>query len=288
MLVGRFLLKPTLVLTLVITSIVSCADAASCVWKVTGPNGRTLYLGGSLHFLRSTDYPLPSAYNRAFDASSRLVFEEDPKTGSRAFQYLLKAGQYPKGDSLKNHVDPRTYDYLRRFFALMNVSEEKFNTYRPWLIDVMLESPPSQYFALGIDSFLARRAAANSKPVLGLESPKEHNQVLVGLSDRESEAMLLILFINAGHANPGGSGLIEAWRQGDAEMLARNMHDSFRDFPAFGNRLLSVRNHNWLPKIEDYLHSGETYFVVVGAAHMGGPDGLLSLLRARGCRIEQL
>jgi hypothetical protein len=152
----------------------------------------------------------------------------------------------------------------------------------------MLESPPSQYFALGVESFLGRRAAANSKPVSGLESPKEHNQVLVGLSDRESEAMLLILFINAGHANPAGSSLIEAWRQGDAEMLARNMHDSFRDFPGFGNRLLSVRNHNWLPKIEDYLRSGQIYFVVVGAAHMGGPDGLLSLLRGRGCKIEQL
>src|SRR3984893_6608068 len=154
MLVGRFFLKPTLVWTLAITLVVSRADAASCVWKVTGPNGGTLYLGGSLHFLRSTDCPLPSAYNRAFDASSRLVFEEDPKTGSAAFRDLVKAGQYPKGDTLKNHVDPRTYDYVRRFFALMNVPEEKFNTYPPWLIDVMLESPPSQYFALGVESFL--------------------------------------------------------------------------------------------------------------------------------------
>jgi uncharacterized protein YbaP (TraB family) len=43
-----------------------------------------------------------------------------------------------------------------------------------------------------------------------------------------------------------------------------------------------------LRAIEGYLRSGKTYFVVVGAGHMGGSGGLLALLRARGYRIEQL
>jgi len=41
-------------------------------------------------------------------------------------------------------------------------------------------------------------------------------------------------------------------------------------------------------KIEGYLRSGKTYFVVAGAAHMGGANGVLALLRHRGYRIEQL
>jgi uncharacterized protein YbaP (TraB family) len=43
-----------------------------------------------------------------------------------------------------------------------------------------------------------------------------------------------------------------------------------------------------IPKIEGYLRSGKTYFVVAGAAHMGGDNGVLALLRQRGYRIEQL
>ena len=42
------------------------------------------------------------------------------------------------------------------------------------------------------------------------------------------------------------------------------------------------------PKIDGYLRSGKTYFVVVGAGHMGGPNGLLAMLRARGYKIEQI
>jgi uncharacterized protein YbaP (TraB family) len=43
-----------------------------------------------------------------------------------------------------------------------------------------------------------------------------------------------------------------------------------------------------MPKIERELHSGKTCFVVVGAAHLGGPAGLVNLLRERGYKLEQL
>jgi uncharacterized protein YbaP (TraB family) len=262
------------------------ALASSCVWKITGPNGGTLYLGGSVHALHKTDYPLPAAYNRALDASSRLVFEDDPKAGSREEKELLRAGTYPKGDNLKNHVDRRTYDYLRRFFALVNVPEAEFAKYRPWLLDIMLSSPSSEHWQLGVERYLQRRTG--SRPISGLESAKEHNSFFVDLSDREAEALLLILFINAGQSATGDNDVVHAWRHGDADALSRSVHDSFRDFPSFGRRLIDARNRNWLPKIEEYLRSGKTYFVVVGAGHMGGPSGLLAMLRARGYKVEQL
>lgn len=246
-----------------------------------------MYLGGSVHSLRKSDYPLPAAYNRALDASARLVFEDDPKAGSKEAKELLRAGTYPKGDALKKHVDPRTYAYIRRFFALVNVPESEFARYRPWLLNVLLSSPSDENWQLGVERYLERRAAAKSKPVTGLESPKEHNAFFVDLNDRESEALLLILFINAAREGPG-AGMINAWRRGDAETLNRMLREEFQDFPSLATRLIDMRNQNWLSKIDGYLRSGKTYFVVVGAGHMGGPNGLLALLKARGCQFEQL
>jgi uncharacterized protein len=263
------------------------AGALSCVWKVTGPGGGTMYLGGSVHALRNSDYPLPAAYNRAFDASSRIVFENDPKAGSRETKELLRAGTYPRGDTLKNHVDPRTYAYIRRFFALVNVPETEFAKYRSWLLNVLLSSPSHENWQLGVERYLERRAAAKSKPVSGLESTKEHNAFFVDLNDRESEALLLILFINAAREGPGAN-MITAWRRGDVDTLNRMLRESFQDFPSLARRLIDARNQNWIPKIDGYLRSGQTYFVVVGAGHMGGPNGLLALLKARGCQFEQL
>jgi hypothetical protein len=276
----------------VLAIIIGCAAAseAASVWRVTGPTGSTLYLGGSIHALRSNDYPLPSAYERAFDASARLAMEVDEKALAESSKGLAKVGEYPHGDGLKNHVDPRTYDYLRQFFGLLRVPEAKFSKLRPWFIALMLEAPnlSGRSEELGVEQFLTRRAHKNSKPVVGLESMREHMEVFSGLTDRQSEAYLLLLFIPQTNGSASGNSLSQAWRRGDADAVTRSYHEVFRDFPSLGERILDARNRNWIPKIEGYLRSGQTYFVVVGAAHMGGPNGVLALLRARGYKIEPL
>lgn len=275
---------------LVVAAAIS-ADAAA-VWKITGPNGGTLYLGGSIHALRSTDYPLPEAFNRAFEASSHLVFEVDDKGMSGTTRSLLKAGQYPKGDSLKNHVDPRTYDYVKRVFALMKVPEAKFARYRPWFLVLMLQSQGARDFSsdLGVDQFLAKRAKANKKAISGLESGAEHSAVYSGLSDRQGEALLLHMFIPQEQGGGRGNSppWMGAWRRGDVDEIATSMHAAYREYPAFAVRILDERNRRWMPKIESYLRSGETYYVIVGAAHLGGPNGLLAMLRAKGYQTAKL
>jgi uncharacterized protein YbaP (TraB family) len=281
--------RGALVAALVIFGCVAGVDAAS-VWKVTGPTGATLYLGGSIHALRSDDYPLPPAYNRAFDASSRLAFEVNRKALMESSKGLSKAGEYPRRDSLKNHVDPRTYAYLRRLFGLLKIPEEKIARFRPWYLALVLQAPNLRGLSeeLGVEEFLTKRARAKAKPITGLETAREHMEIFSGLSDRQSEAMLLLMFLPAEKGSSEGARLTNAWRRGDAETETRIFLDGFRDFPSLGERLLAGRNRKWIPKIESYLGSGQTYFVVVGAAHMGGADGVLALLRARGYKVEQL
>jgi uncharacterized protein YbaP (TraB family) len=272
---------------------IACTTATSAstfLWKISSSHGQALYLGGSWHALRSSDYPLPETFSRALDASTKLALEVNPDEMRAADKGIMKAALYPKGDSLKHHVDPRTYDYIRRLFSLMNVPEEKIVRYRPWFIALMLQSPSNRGMSLnlGVEQFLTNRARSKSKQIVGLENAREHADVFLGLSDRESEAFLLLTFIPAQSGSLDFSRLMNAWRNGDAELPWRAIHDGFRDFPSLGERILDARNRNWIPKIEGYLRSSQTYFVVVGAAHMGGPEGLLALLRARGYKIEQL
>ena len=261
----------------------------ACVWKVSGPNGKIIYLGGSVHALTKNDYPLPAAYLRACDASSRMAFEVDARALQKSSESLVKDGKYRKGDSLSKHVDPRTYAYLRRLFGLIGVPEETFASWRPWFIVVMLQSAAA-HRALpeaGVDEYLLKRAAQRSMPVVGLESVQEHARVFSGLSDRESEILLLTAFIPS-DIPQSKDDIIKAWRQGDAEAIVKMMRRESAEFPAFYGRLLDARNRAWLPKIENFLQSAQTYFVVVGAAHFGGPNGLLALLRAKGYQVEQM
>ncbi len=262
------------------------ANARSPVWKVTAPNGASLYLGGSIHGLLSTDYPLPSAFNRAFEDSSALVIEDDPNISLSAARRFYKSGFYPKNDSLKNHVDPRTYEYLGRIFTLNQVPEAEWSKCKAWMLTMtILGSATNQ---LGIEAYLMQRARANHERVFGIESFREHAEVISDMTDQQAESVLLFNLIPRGEGTGKRDQLVAAWRKGDVDAIAKQTPQVFHDLPSFGERLINQRNRRWVPKIESYLAQRRRYFVVVSAGHLGGPQGVLELLRRRGYQLEQL
>ncbi len=82
---------------------------------------------------------------------------------------------------------------------------------------------------------------------------------------------------------------VAAWKRGDSDAIDRMLPGrNTSDAPSIRERIIVDRNLAWMPKIERYLHSGKTWTVVAGAAHMSGSDGLPAMLRARGYQVEQL
>ena len=53
------------------------------------------------------------------------------------------------------------------------------------------------------------------------------------------------------------------------------------DIAEYEHLLLTNRNRNWIPKIEQLI-SEQATFIAVGAGHLGGADGVISLLRKQG------
>jgi uncharacterized protein YbaP (TraB family) len=82
--------------------------------------------------------------------------------------------------------------------------------------------------------------------------------------------------------------LADAWKSGDVATLERITLKDLEADQMMYQRLLVDRNRNWLPKIEALFARQGHAFVVVGAAHLVGPDGLLQMLRAKGYTVEQL
>lgn len=53
----------------------------------------------------------------------------------------------------------------------------------------------------------------------------------------------------------------------------------------FQTQLLDQRNEAWIPQLETLFKSGST-FVAVGAGHLAGEKGVLSLLKEKGYQVE--
>ncbi len=270
------------------------AAAKSCVWKVTAGN-HTLYLAGSIHALRAADYPLPPEYDQAFEASAGLAFETDPNVSPDQWNKALQsAGTLPHGVTLKDRVDPRTYAYLLRVIARAHGStepEKKLAHLKPWLISWILEPPgggvPGLAHANGVESYLISRARGVDKPMTGLVPFAQHIAVFGGMSDADSEACLLLAFINLNTSSAELQRLLAAWKRGDTAAIDASIRAQYRDAPSLRQRVITDRNRAWLPKIDEFLRSGKTWMVVAGSAHMCGDEGLPALLAAEGDRVEQ-
>jgi len=140
----------------------------------------------------------------------------------------------------------------------------------------------------GLDRHFHDRAKVEGKMVQGLETVDYQLSLFDGMTMAEQDHLLAETLKEIDTEQANMAKLMEAWKAGDAPTVERIVLSALRQEPQLYQRLLVDRNKAWVPKLEAlFARTGHT-FVVVGAAHLVGPDGLISLLRAKGYTVEQM
>jgi uncharacterized protein YbaP (TraB family) len=81
--------------------------------------------------------------------------------------------------------------------------------------------------------------------------------------------------------------IVAAWKSGDVGVLERLLLQEFRESPEVYQRLLVERNRAWTPQIAACADAPTPCLVVVGGAHLVGPDSVVALLRQAGFTVDQ-
>jgi uncharacterized protein YbaP (TraB family) len=268
------------------------AASRNFIWKATGKQG-SLYLAGSVHLLTKDFYPLSPALEAAYKASDLLVEEVnigDMEEPGSQFQ-MLSRGMLPSDQSLDKLVSPATFAAVQKRFGDIGLPVEPIKRFKPWLAALTLMAMEWQKAgfdaSLGLDKHFYDRAKADGKSIEGLETVEyqvsRFDEMPADLQDRLLAETLKGL--DTEQANM--TTLIESWRAGDAPAVERIILKDLKQEPQLYQRLLVERNKNWLPKLEALFARNGRAFVVVGAAHLVGPDGLISMLKAKGYTVEQ-
>jgi uncharacterized protein YbaP (TraB family) len=269
------------------------ADDKHFLWRVSKGDA-VVYLAGSIHVLRPSDYPLPEIMESTFRKSAGLVEEIDlthfdPESAQLE---MMKIGAYPQGQSLATQLSPDLYRQVSELAKQQKVDMAMLDPMKPWLASIVLLDnqlvkegfDPSS----GVDIHFADEADAVHKPVSGLETADFQLGMLAKLSDKAQQTMLVQSLQDAGDTDHEMQAMMDAWRHGDTGMLGKELQTEFGPYPDIYQTVLVQRNRSWVPKLESLAASGKQYFVVVGALHLVGPDGVLSMMQKDGFKIEQL
>ena len=267
------------------------ASGKSFLWTVhRGEN--LLYLAGSVHALNEDVYPLSTAFESAFAAAGTLVEEIDLGTADATLApILLSKGLYLDGRRFDTVVSPETATLVTARLEASGLPVQMFQTMKPWMVMLTLSALEAQRAGLdpnlGLDKHFFDRATAAGKTIVGLETAESQLDRLDAIPDAIQEQLLRSTLNELDTIQASLQTLITSWQRGDVAAIEELLLGSFDGYPAAYTSLIVERNRNWMPQIEACLARSRPCMVVVGAAHLVGPDGLLAELRGRGYRIEQ-
>lgn len=269
------------------------ASAESSVWKAQ-KDGSIIYLGGTFHILRETDYPLPPEFEKAYKASEIVVFETDiGKLQEQATQMeLLAKAMYPDGSTVDKHLSAKAYGELSAYCESRGIPLKAFSRYKPSVLMatlMVMEFMKLGVTQQGVDKYFYELAKSDKKVVEGLETVGEQINYAVSLADGNEDEFVTHSLREMETIKQQFETLANAWRKGDTGKLEEFMVTELKtQQPHLYGRLIAGRNRNWLPLIDAYQKTPQTEFVLVGLGHLVGPDGIIEALKMKGYRIDKL
>lgn len=266
------------------------------MWRVAeGPN--QVYILGSLHMLKPGFYPLPAEMEEAFASSKALVVEIDETQGDPMARQILtlQRATYSGDETLTSRLSPKTKEAFDAYLSKSGQKGVIFQKMRPWFASLMILMQELVKAGFnpqeGIDRHFLREAKAQKKEILQLETAEFQIKLLSDFPEELQDTLLFSTLVGAKDMDKDAELLVDAWSRGDAQAMNDAITKNEKDYPELEpvqNKLLYDRNGPMVDKIEGYLKSGGTYFVVVGAGHLVGDRGIISLLKQRKYKVEQI
>ena len=268
-------------------------QAHPAVWHInTGHSEITLF--GSMHMLPANTAWLTPEILRYINRSETFVFEVPTDDVSRNdLTRLVDArGALPDGQSLRAMLAPGARADYDAAMAAEHMSASITDHQQPWLaaLHLTLADTMNRSFDpdAGVDYVVMSWAAKRHREVRYLETVKDQLAMLVpDPGERDDQLMRFQAALKqVGQEEKDLDPLLQAWMNGDVKTLDNMITADFENRPEARKRLLSDRNTEWTAKIEKMAGEWHNYFIVVGAAHLTGSDGVVALLRKDGYQVD--
>ena len=278
--------------TLTAASAARADPALHCLWELHGKHN-TVYLMGSIHTLRASDYPLAPAVLDAYRGAKSLVMEIDLSQLEAADvqSEMLASATLPDGKTLHDIMGTARYARAQALAHDVGLDLSTFDQFAPWFAAeaisqlqlMQLGFDPSS----GVEMYFLGRARTDGKSIAGLETAHDQLALFEGMP-METQANYLMSSLEQAHDLPRDvNDMVRAWQRGDMSWFETEIKSDLGRDPAVYQSLLVSRNRKWITRIEKLLDDDENYLVIVGTGHLVGRDSVIDLLKKDGIGAVQ-
>ncbi len=262
----------------------------SLLWKISG-NGleKPSYLYGTIHLICESDMIRIADLNELVNKTEQVALEidlDDPTLIQKMQMGSMNPGM--KNISTELTEDQKTLidNYLKK-----NIGSglDQLGIMKPWVISVMISTHgvidcPEKS---GYEAKLIEFAQAGKKEIIGLESIESQ----LGLFEQFSKEEQINMMVEAVKEKAKYDDMLRKMLEQYKEQNVNELHDlvmnSSPEMHKYADLLLNNRNKDWVEKMPAIMKEKSTLFAV-GAGHLGGDQGVITLLKKAGYTVEEV
>ena len=258
----------------------------SLLWEIKNPElKQKSFLYGTIHMIKKSDFEIKEKVLTAFNSCDKLALEVNLDMSMKTMIEVAKLTMLPNKKTLRDFMTKKNF-YIIKSYAIdsIGISSKKFKKYirlKPFFFSSFLLKEELGKIK-SYDEEFYKMSSKKNMTLIGLESIHYQMALLDKMSIKE-QTKNLINGIIKNNDNTFDS-MVEAYKKEDLQSLYNSIKDESIDIKGFHYDFIVKRNQNWIPVIEGLIRNKST-FIAVGAGHLPGEYGLISLLRKNGYSV---
>lgn len=258
------------------------------LWRISGKNlPRSSYLFGTMHVLCAQDAHLSDSMKSIISRCDEIIFEinlDDIMGMVQSLKYMRMIDNRKLSDLLDSGDYHKVRNYFERQGSILPFS--MLERFKPLLISSLIEEDGLDCKVTnGMELVIQKEAHQHSKKIRGLETA-EFQASLFDSIPYDQQAKDLVNYIDSmDYYKKSTLQLVEVYRNQDLNKIDSLTRQGEAGMSNYIDLLLYGRNRKWVDSLQSVLPS-RSLLIAVGAGHLPGDQGLISLLRKRGYDVN--
>jgi uncharacterized protein YbaP (TraB family) len=260
----------------------------SLLWEVTGKNlKKPSYLFGTFHLLCESDLSIADAAGEKLKSCDQLALELDFDDPNMMIEMQTLAGM-KDGKMLEDLLGATKFKLADSLFtATTGISLKLLSGLKPMVASSVLYPSVLGCNPGSPETTLSALAGEAKKEVIGLEKVSDQMEVFDKIPYQVQADMLYSYITETDKFKKETDEMLAIYRSANLVEMQKMMADPEYGLDKYLDLLLTNRNNNWVKQMQTIMPEKATLFAV-GAGHLGGNEGVISLLRKAGYTVKPL
>ncbi|WP_458463925.1 TraB/GumN family protein [Paenibacillus sp.] len=264
------------------------------LWKVVHGE-TTMYVHGTIHLGHPDFYPLASGIEEAYEDADVILPEINMFKAEVNEEEINEMALFEDDTTLDDVLSEASYAKLSEIFEAHKMTLADYNRFQPWFLGTLLNQISNEESELapeyGVDLYFLQRALEDNKEIVELETVDMQYEMLSGFSMKTQVQMLEGSITAYEKTASFLNQLGYHWIHGNADALMNQLTEGLEDIDEeYQQAINDTRNLHMANKLDEILQAddGQTYFVIIGAAHVVINPSVPSELEKKGYKIERI